>query len=98
MISSEGQLHQLPAAGTASGVQEGLGSLLRANAHQGFSCALSNLTPEASIALKTAFARGFRVLAVAFAECVGPSRWGLKPESSQVRHEAKVALETLFEV
>ena len=51
-----------------------------------------------SIAFKAAFTRGLRVLAVAFAECVGPSQWGLKPESSQVRHEAKFALETLFKV
>lgn len=72
--------------------------MLRANAHQAFLYALSNFTPEESIAFKAAFTRGLRVLAVAFAECVGPSQWGLKPESSQVRHEAKFALETLFKV
>ncbi|KAF9651456.1 ARM repeat-containing protein [Thelephora ganbajun] len=74
----------------------GLGSLLRANAHQAFLYALSNFTPEESTIFKAAFTRGLRVLAVAFAECVGPSQWGLKPESSQLRHEAKFALETLF--
>jgi hypothetical protein len=79
-------------------VHEGLASLLRANAHQAFLYALSNFNPEESITFKAAFARGLRVLAVAFAECVGPSQWGLKPESSQVRHEAKFALETLFKV
>jgi len=72
--------------------------LLRADAHQAFLYALSNFTLEESVAFKAAFARGLRVLAVAFAECVGPSQWGLKPESSQVRHEAKFALETLFKV
>lgn len=87
-----------PVEGTPSSVHEGLGSLLRANAHQAFLYALSNFTPEESIAFKAAFTRGLRVLAVAFAECVGPSQWGLKPESSQVRHEAKFALETLFKV
>lgn len=84
--------------GTASSVHEGLASLLRANAHQAFLYALSNFTPSESVAFKAAFARGLRVLAVAFAECVGPSQWGLKLESSQVRHEAKFALETLFKV
>ena len=88
----------IPAEGTPSSVHEGLGSLLRANAHQAFLYALSNFTPEESIAFKAAFTRGLRVLAVAFAECVGPSQWGLKPESSQVRHESKFALETLFKV
>ena len=88
----------IPIEGTASSVHEGLGSLLRANAHQAFLYALSNFAPEESIAFKAAFTRGLRVLAVAFAECVGPSQWGLKPESSQVRHEAKFALETLFKV
>ena len=97
-MSSECQLYRFPVEGTASGVHEGLGSLLRANAHQAFLYALSNFTPEESIAFKAAFTRGLRVLAVAFAECVGPSQWGLKPESSQVRHEAKFALETLFKV
>lgn len=87
-----------PVEGTASSVHEGLGSLLRANAHQAFLYALSNFAPGESIAFKAAFTRGLRVLAVAFAECVGPSQWGLKPESSQVRHEAKFALETLFKV
>lgn len=84
--------------GTPASVHEGLASLLRANAHQAFLYALSNLTSEESITFKAAFTRGLRVLAVAFAECVGPSQWGLKPESSQVRHEATFALETLFKV
>jgi hypothetical protein len=84
--------------GTPTSVHEGLASLLRTNAHQAFLFALSNFTPEESITFKAAFARGLRVLAVAFAECVGPSQWGLKPESSKVRHEAKFALETLFKV
>jgi hypothetical protein len=81
-----------------SGSEEALGTLLRANAHQAFLYALSNLSPTDSPASKSAFARGLRVLAVAVADTIGPSQWGLKQDTCSVRHEAKFALEYLFKV
>lgn len=81
-----------------SGSEEALGTLLRANAHQAFLYALSNLSAADSQASKSAFARGLRVLAIAVADTIGPSQWGLKKDTCSVRHEAKFALEYLFKV
>lgn len=81
-----------------TGSQEALGTLLRANALQAYLFALSGLIPTDSTTTKSAFARGLRVLAMAVADTIGPSQWGLKQDTCSVRQEAKFALEYLFKV
>lgn len=80
------------------GSQEALRSLLRADALQAFLYAISNFQPNDSIALKAAFARALRALAVAISDTVGPSQWGLRSDKSDVRYEAITALDCLFQV
>ena len=81
-----------------SGSQEALQSLLRADAPQALLYAISNFRSTDSIALKAAFARALRALTVAISETVGPSQWGLRPDTSDIRYEAKAALNYLFQV
>jgi hypothetical protein len=83
---------------SSSGSQEALRSLLRADAPQAFLYAISNFEPTDSIALKAAFARGLRALAIAISETVGPSQWGLRSDTPAIRYEAKAALDYLFQV
>ena len=80
------------------GSQEALRSLLRADALQAFLYAISNFRPNDSMALKAAFARALRALAVAISDAVGPSVWGLRSGKSDVRYEAMTALDCLFQV
>jgi armadillo repeat-containing protein 8 len=75
-----------------------LGSLLCARAHEELLYAIFRFQPSEPAAVKHAFARALRALAVATAELVGPSQWGLRDDSSSVREEAKVALEYFFQV
>ncbi|TFY79493.1 hypothetical protein EWM64_g4521 [Hericium alpestre] len=63
------------------GSPEALQSLLRADAHQAFLYAISRFEPNEPIAVKFAFARALRAVAVATAELVGPSQWGSKTTS-----------------
>ncbi|EPQ57852.1 ARM repeat-containing protein [Gloeophyllum trabeum ATCC 11539] len=81
----------------AYGPEAALKNLLRFQAHQAFVCAVSNLQPTDSPALKAALARGLRVLGSSIADVVGPSMWGIRAEKSEARGEAKVALEYLFQ-
>lgn len=81
-----------------TGSEDALISLLRANALHAFLLALSNLRPDDVVQLKSALARGLRVLSTAIAEVVGPSQLGLRTWSPDLRSEAKVALSSLFEV
>ncbi|KAI0263468.1 ARM repeat-containing protein [Gloeopeniophorella convolvens] len=85
-------------ASLSYGSPEALRSLLHANAHQAFLYAIARFGPSESPATKAAFARGLRALAVACAELVGPSQWGLKDDSSPVREDARLALEYLFQL
>ncbi|KAI0797444.1 armadillo-type protein [Abortiporus biennis] len=80
------------------GSSDALKSLLQANALQAFIYAISNFQPTDSPSLKSAFARAFRAIAVAVADTVGPSQWGLKDYDAEIREEAKLALNSLFEV
>jgi len=80
------------------GSQEALQSLLRTDALQALLYAISNFQPTESANLKAAFARALRALTVAISETVGPSQWGLRPDTSDVRYEAKAALSYLFQV
>jgi armadillo repeat-containing protein 8 len=82
----------------SSGSPEALRSLLLSNAHQAFLYAISRFSPSEPPATKAAFSRALRALAVACAELVGPSQWGLRDDSSLVRDDAKLALEYLFQV
>jgi armadillo repeat-containing protein 8 len=81
-----------------SGSPEALRSLLLSNAHQAFLYAISRFSPSEPPATKAAFSRALRALAVACAELVGPSQWGLRDDSSPVRDDAKLALEYFFQV
>ena len=74
-------------------------SLLRYNAHQAFPYAISFFQPTESPRLKAAFARALRAFVVAVADVVGPSQCGLRNDApSDVRNEAKMALDYLFQV
>lgn len=81
-----------------SGSPEALRSLLRTDAPQAFLYAISNFGPTHSVTLKAAFARALRALAVAISETVGPSQWGLRSDTLDIRYDAKVALDSLFQV
>jgi hypothetical protein len=80
------------------GSEVALVSLIRANVLHPFLLALSNIKPHDPVQLKSALARGLRVLSTAIAEAVGPSQLGLRTWSSDLRSEANVALSYLFEV
>ncbi|OBZ65761.1 Acetolactate synthase, mitochondrial [Grifola frondosa] len=84
-------------ASLSYGSSDALRTLLRANAHQAFLYAISAFQPFESPAVKFAFARALRALAAAIAEVVGPSQWGLRTPSD-IRNEAKVALEYFFQL
>lgn len=80
------------------GSEEALGTLLRANAHHAFIYAISCFMPADSPALRSAFSRALRALAASTADIVGPSMWGLSPDKSLIRSEARQALDYLFQV
>lgn len=81
------------------GSSDALRSLLRYNAHQAFLYAISVFQETESARMKAAFARALRALAVAIADAVGPSQWGLRNDAPiDVRNEAKMALDYLFQV
>jgi hypothetical protein len=84
-------------ASISYGSEVALVSLIRANALHAFLFALSNMKPHDPVQLKSALARGLRVLSTAIAEVVGPSQLGLRTWSPDLRSEANVALNYLFE-
>ncbi|KAG1827372.1 armadillo-type protein [Suillus subaureus] len=84
-------------ASISYGSEVALVSLIRANALHAFLFALSNMKPHDPVQLKSALARGLRVLSTAIAEVVGPSQLGLRTWNPDLRSEAKVALSYLFE-
>ncbi|KAI0253556.1 hypothetical protein BJV78DRAFT_1280876 [Lactifluus subvellereus] len=61
---------------------EALRSLLLSNAHQAFLYAISRF------ATKAAFSRALRTIALACAELVGSSQWGLRDDSSPHNSDA----------
>ena len=81
-----------------TGSSDALRTLLRVNAHQAFLYAIANFQPSESTSLRAAFARALRALSVAIADVVGPSQWGLRTDSADLRNEAKVALDHMFQV
>ena len=90
--------HPSPLPTSLSGSPEALRSLFLSNAHQAFLYAISRFSSSESPATKAAFSRALRAIAVACAELVGPSQWGLRDDSSPVREDAKIALEYFFQV
>ncbi|SJL09728.1 uncharacterized protein ARMOST_13109 [Armillaria ostoyae] len=80
------------------GSEDALGSLLRADVHRVLLLAIANIQPTDSTSLRAAFARALRAITVAVAETVGPSQWGLRADSSAIRNEAKVTLDSLFHI
>ncbi|KAG2368491.1 armadillo-type protein [Suillus spraguei] len=84
-------------ASISYGSEVALVSLIHANALHAFLLALSNMKPHDPVQLKYALARGLRVLSTAIADVVGPSQLGLRTWSPDLRSEAKVALDYLFE-
>ncbi|KAJ7747843.1 ARM repeat-containing protein [Mycena metata] len=74
-----------------------LGTLLRFEAPRAFLYAISKFVPEDTATLRSAFARGFRALAIAVADTVGPSQWGLREERSSIKNDAEAALDYLFQ-
>ncbi|KAH9930763.1 ARM repeat-containing protein [Fomitopsis serialis] len=86
-------------ASLSYGSSDALRTLLRFNAHQAFLYAISVFQPTEPPRLKAAFARALRALAVAIADAVGPSQWGLRNDAPvDVRNEARMALDYLFQV
>ncbi|KAI0807797.1 ARM repeat-containing protein [Fomes fomentarius] len=84
-------------ASLSYGSPDALRTLLRLNACQALLYAVSTFQPSDSAPLKAAITRGLRTLASAIADCVGPSQWGISPDVSDLRSEATVALEYLFQ-
>lgn len=82
----------------APGSLDALKTLLRLDALQALLYAVSTFQPSDRPVLKAALTRALRALAAAIADAVGPSQWGLSPTVSDVRAEAKVALDYLFQV
>ncbi|KAL4068184.1 ARM repeat-containing protein [Scleroderma citrinum] len=81
----------------AYGSDTTLASLLRANAHQEIIRALANPHTIGVLSPKSALSRGLRVLASAIADVVGPSEGPMRTYAPELRAEAKVALNYLFE-
>ncbi|PCH37902.1 ARM repeat-containing protein [Wolfiporia cocos MD-104 SS10] len=84
-------------ASLSYGSSDALRSLLRCNAQEELLDALSRFPSSEPSKVKAALARALRALGTAIADEVGPSQWGLKSGSSDVRSDAKDALEYLFQ-
>ncbi|KAJ7743916.1 armadillo-type protein [Mycena maculata] len=84
-------------ASISYGSESVLGTLLRCDAPRAFLYAISKFTPDDTAPLRSAFARGLRALAIAIADTVGPSQWGLREERSAIKNDAEAALDYLFE-
>ncbi|KAI9065407.1 ARM repeat-containing protein [Trametes sanguinea] len=84
-------------ASLSYGSPDALRTLLRLDAPQALLYGISIFQPSESPTLKAALTRSLRALAAAIADAVGPSQWGLSPTVSDIRPEAKVALDYLFQ-
>ncbi|KAI0362524.1 ARM repeat-containing protein [Trametes cingulata] len=85
-------------ASLSYGSPEALRTLLRLDALRALLYAVSTFQPSDKPALRAALTRALRALAAAIADAVGPSQWGLSAGVPDVRPEAKVALDYLFQV
>ncbi|KAI0822769.1 ARM repeat-containing protein [Trametes gibbosa] len=84
-------------ASLSYGSCDALGTLLRLAALQTLVYAVSTFQPSDPPVLRAALTRALRALAAAIADAVGPSQWGLAPTVSDVRADAKIALDFLFQ-
>ncbi|KAI0748470.1 ARM repeat-containing protein [Daedaleopsis nitida] len=84
-------------ASLSYGSPDALRTLLRLNASHALLYAVSTFQPSDSASLRAAITRALRALAAAIAEAVGPSLWGLSATVSDLRPEAKGALEYFFQ-
>ncbi|KAJ7164100.1 ARM repeat-containing protein [Mycena filopes] len=84
-------------ASISYGSEAVLGTLLRCDAPRAFLYAVSKFGEDDTAALRSAFARGLRALAVAVADTVGPSQWGLREERTSIKNEAEAALDFFFQ-
>ncbi|KAJ7109549.1 armadillo-type protein [Mycena crocata] len=84
-------------ASISYGSEAVLGTLLRCDAPRAFLYGISKFGPEDGAALRSAFARGLRALAIAIADTVGPSQWGLREERSTIKNDAEAALDYIFQ-
>ncbi|KAH9852704.1 ARM repeat-containing protein [Lenzites betulinus] len=84
-------------ASLSYGSREALGMLLQLSALQTLVYAISTFQPSDPPVLRSALTRAVRALAAAIADAVGPPQWGLAPTVSDVRAEAKIALDFLFQ-
>ncbi|KAJ7080440.1 ARM repeat-containing protein [Mycena epipterygia] len=85
-------------ASISYGSEAVLGTLLRCDAPRAFLYAISKFTPDDGPALRSAFSRGLRALAIAIADTVGPSQWGLREERSAIKNDAEAALDSIFQI
>ncbi|KAH9945789.1 ARM repeat-containing protein [Epithele typhae] len=84
-------------ASLSYGSPDAFRTLLRVNALQALLYAVSAFGPSDSAALRGALARALRALSCAIADVVGPSQWGIAPSVSDMRAEAKAAVDYLFQ-
>ncbi|KAI0373038.1 ARM repeat-containing protein [Pilatotrama ljubarskyi] len=84
-------------ASLSYGSPEALRTLLRLDALRALLYAISTFQPSDKSTLRSAVTRALRALAAAIADAVGPSQWGLSVGVPDVRSEAKVALDYLFQ-
>ncbi|KAK7042068.1 ARM repeat-containing protein [Favolaschia claudopus] len=85
-------------ASVSYGSEVVLGTLLRCDAPRAFLYAISKFNDHDTSSFRSAFARGFRALAIAIADTVGPSQWGLREERTTIKDEAEAALDFLFQI
>ncbi|KAJ2913122.1 hypothetical protein MD484_g7287, partial [Candolleomyces efflorescens] len=84
-------------ASLSYGSEIALSALLKLNTPYVFVFALSKLFPEGSTTLRAAYARALRALVSSIADVVGPSEYGLRPETPpSLRLDAKEALDGMF--
>ncbi|KAJ7904209.1 ARM repeat-containing protein [Mycena leptocephala] len=84
-------------ASISYGSEQVLGTLLRCDAPRAFLYAISKFGPDDTASLRSAVARGLRALAMAIADTVGPSQWGLREERATIKNDAEAALDYLFQ-
>ncbi|KAI0780550.1 ARM repeat-containing protein [Trametes elegans] len=84
-------------ASLSYGSSDAMRTLLRLDAQRALLYAISTLQATDHPSLKSALTRSLRALSAAIADAVGPPQWGLSPAVSDVRLEAKIALDYLFQ-
>ncbi|KAJ2911318.1 hypothetical protein MD484_g9096, partial [Candolleomyces efflorescens] len=86
-------------ASLSYGSEIALSALFKLNTSYVFVFALSKLFPEGSITLRAAYSRALRALVLCIADVVGPSEYGLRPETpASLRLDTKEALDGMFTV